>query len=177
MNAREIVWEMLTEVNERGALSHEAFAAAMAEHDPEGADRALVTQLFNGTLERQLTIDAVLAKQTGRAVNKIKPKIRNLLRMSVYQMLFLQRVPAAVACNEAVTLAKKRGLAGLSGFVNGTLRGLDRAITAQGGQQEFLQAAAQGMEETERLGFLYSAPTWMIPNRIILPSRTIISRP
>ena len=136
MNARELVWDMLAEVNERGALSHEVHASAMAEHDPQGAERALVTQLFNGTLERQLTIDTVLARQTGREIGKIKPKIRNLLRMSVYQMLFLQRVPAAVACNEAVSLAKKRGLAGLSGFVNGTLRGLDRAITAQGGQQE-----------------------------------------
>ncbi len=162
MNARELVWDMLAEVNERCALSHEVHASAMAEHDPQGAERALVTQLFNGTLERQLTIDTVLARQTGREIGKIKPKIRNLLRMSVYQMLFLQRVPAAVACNEAVSLAKKRGLAGLSGFVNGTLRGLDRAITAQGGQQEYLKAAAQGMEETERLEFLYSAPKWMI---------------
>ena len=162
MNARELVWDMLTEVNERSALSHEVFTAAMAKHDPEGAERALATQLFNGTLERQLTIDAVLEKQTGRTVGKIKPKIRNLLRMSAYQMLFLQRVPAAVACSEAVTLAKKRGLAGLSGFVNGTLRGLDRVVKAHGGQQEYLQEVSRGMEETERLGFLYSAPAWMI---------------
>ena len=161
MNARELVWDMLTEVNERGALSHEAFAEAMAKHRPEGAERALAAQLFNGTLERQLTIDTVLERQTGRRITAIKPKIRNLLRMSVYQMLFLQRVPAAVACNEAVTLAKKRGLAGLSGFVNGTLRGLDRAITAEGGQQEFLRAVAGTMKENERPGFLYSVPGWI----------------
>ncbi|MBP5354407.1 MAG: 16S rRNA (cytosine(967)-C(5))-methyltransferase RsmB [Lachnospiraceae bacterium] len=162
MNARELVWDLLTDVNERGALSHEAYAEAMAKADPEGAERALVTRLFNGTLERQSTIDAVIERQTGRPVSKLKPKIRNLLRMSVYQMLFLQRVPAAAACNEAVSLAKKHGLAGLSGFVNGTLRGLDRAITGAGGQQEFLQAMAEPMEETERLCFLYSVPEWIV---------------
>lgn len=162
MNARELVWEMLTEVNERGALSHEAFAAALAKHGPEGAERALAAQLFNGTLERQLTIDTVLERQTGRAITGIKPKIRNLLRVSVYQMLFLQRVPAAVACNEAVSLAKKRGLAGLAGFVNGTLRGLDRAVTGSGGQQEYLRALAESMEGTRRLSFLYSVPEWIL---------------
>ena len=162
MTAREIVWNLLTEVNEQGVLSHVALSEAMAANRPEGAERALVTQLFHGTLERQMTIDTVLMRQTGRPVSKIKTKIRNLLRMSVYQMLFLQRIPAAAACNEAVTLAKKHGLAGLAGFVNGTLRGLDRAITASGGQREFLLSVADAMPETERLSFLYSMPEWIV---------------
>ena len=162
MTAREIVWNLLTEVNERDALSHVALAEAMAANRPEGPERALVTQLFHGTLERQMTIDTVLARQTGRPVTKIKTKIRNLLRMSVYQMLFLQRIPVAAACNEAVALAKKHGLAGLAGFVNGTLRGLDRAITAGGGQREFLLSIADTMPEMERLSFLYSVPEWIV---------------
>ena len=162
MNARELTWNLLTEVNERGALSHEAFAEAMERYAPSGADRALVTRLFNGALERQETIDRVIERQTGRPVGKVKTKIRNLLRMSVYQMLFLQRVPAAAACNEAVSLAKKHGLAGLAGFVNGTLRGLDREISASGGQEGYLKVAAAAMGETERLCFLYSMPEWIV---------------
>lgn len=161
MNARELVWTMLSEINDRDVLSHVALAEAFARNPPEGAERALATRLLHGTLERQMTIDAVLERQTGRPVTKIKPKIRNLLRMSVYQMLYLQRVPAAVACNEAVSLAKKRGLAGLAGFVNGTLRGLDRAVTAAGGQRGYLLEVAETLPESERLGFLYSVPGWI----------------
>ena len=56
----------------------------------------------------------------------MKPFIRTLLRMSVYQIYYMDRVPDSAACNEAVRLAKKRGFSGLSGFVNGVLRSVAR---------------------------------------------------
>lgn len=57
---------------------------------------------------------------------KMKPVIREILRMSVYQILYMERVPDSAVCNEAVKLAKKRKFQGLSGFVNGVLRTVSR---------------------------------------------------
>ncbi len=167
MTARELVWDMLIQVNEKDELSHHALNAALSECDRMEAplseqERAFATRLFHGTLERQITIDWVIERQAKRAITKIKPKIRNLLRLSVYQLLYMQKIPGAAACNEAVELAKKHKLNGLAGFVNGVLRGLEREITACGGQTEFLRAMSSDMTETERLCFLYSMPVWLV---------------
>lgn len=71
----------------------------------------------------------------------MKPAVRTILRMSVYQILYLDRVPDSAVCNEAVKLAKKRRLEGLSGFVNGVLRTIARekdSITFSGAEEKYL---------------------------------------
>lgn len=162
MTGRELAFRMLIQVNEQEELSHHVLNKALQEHELSDVERGFATRLFHGTLERQLTIDWILEHQAKRPMCKVKPKIRNLLRISAYQLLFLQQVPASAVCNEAVKLAKKCGLAGLSGFVNGVLRGLSREIVQAGGQEAFLHAFAQEMTETERLCFLYSMPVWLV---------------
>ena len=162
MTAREIAWNILAAVNEHGELSHLAMAESLAGSGLSEKDRAFATRLVHGTLERMQTIDVILQRQSGRPVTKIKPAIRNLLRMSVYQLLYLERVPASAVCNEAVTLAKKRGMAGLAGFVNGVLRGIAREIEACGGQNGYPERAAEGLSEDARLCFLYSMPEWIV---------------
>ena len=61
-------------------------------------------------------------------MKKIKPLIKNLLEMSVYQLLYMDSVPVSAVCNEAVKLAEKRGFKTLKGYVNGVLRNIARAI-------------------------------------------------
>lgn len=56
----------------------------------------------------------------------MKPVIRRIVRMGVYQIIYMDNVPDSAACNEAVKLAVKRGFAGLKGFVNGVLRNISR---------------------------------------------------
>ncbi len=162
MTARELAWKMLIQVNEQDGLSHHVMNKAFSEHALPEVERAFATRLFHGTLERQLTIDWILEHQAHRPMCKVKPKIRNLLRVSAYQLLFMDQVPPSAVCNEAVKLIKQGSLSGLSGFVNGVLRGLSREIEQAGGREQYQKAFAEDMTETERLCFWYSMPVWLV---------------
>lgn len=157
MNAREFALKLLRQINEEQVLSHEALAA-LEQSGLEPRDRALVNRLVHGTLERQWTIDRILEKKTGKSVTKLKPGIRNILRMGVYQLLFLTQIPDSAVCNESVKLAKKSGYAGLSGFVNGVLRGIARDAETAGSKELCLAGYAKGYNEEERFCFQYSVP-------------------
>ena len=89
-------------------------------------DKAFIKRVFEGTLEREITIDHVINTYSKVPAAKMKPLIRCLVRMSIYQILYMDRVPDSAAINEAVKLAKKRKFASLSGFVNGVLRTVSR---------------------------------------------------
>ena len=73
-----------------------------------------------------LQMDAVINRYSKTKTNKMKPLIRSILRMSVYQLLYMDRVPDSAVCNEAVKLAVKHRFQGLKGFVNGVLRTISR---------------------------------------------------
>lgn len=147
-STREIVLDILLEVLEEGQLSHLVLKQALEKYQYlEKQDRAFITRLTEGTLEYLIRIDAVIGRFSKVPVKKMKPVIREILRMSVYQILFMERVPDSAACNEAVKLAKKRRFQGLTGFVNGVLRNVAR--------------------EKEKLVFeepseKYSIPAWML---------------
>ena len=126
-NSREIVLDILMEILEKGNLSHLVLKQALEKYQYlEKQDRAFITRITEGTLEYLIQIDAVINRYSKVKVNKMKPVIRTLLRMSVYQILYMERVPDSAVCNEAVKLAKKRNFQGLTGFVNGVLRNISR---------------------------------------------------
>jgi len=105
-NSREIVLDVLLEILERGNLSHLVLKQALGKYQYlEKQDRAFITRLTEGTLEYLIQLDAVLDQFSKVKVKKMKPVVRTILRMSVYQLLYMERVPV---CNEAVNLAKKR---------------------------------------------------------------------
>lgn len=126
-NSREIVLDILLEIQEKGSLSHQVLNQALEKYRYlEKQDRAFITRAVEGTLEYELQIDHVIDRFSKVRVEKMKPLIRALLRMSVYQILYMERVPDSAVCNEAVKLAKKRKFQGLAGFVNGVLRSVSR---------------------------------------------------
>lgn len=123
VNVREMVVEMLLEVVRMGTHSHILLKQVTDKYNYiNEADKAWIKRVFEGTLEREITLDYVLNKYSNTPVNKMKPYIRCLMRMSVYQLLYMDRVPDSAAINEAVKLAKKHKFVNLSGFVNGVLR-------------------------------------------------------
>ena len=127
VNERALVLEMLLAVNEEGQYSHLVLRDVLDKYQYLGKqERAFLTRLMEGTLERQLTLDYVIDQFSKTRVKKMKPLIRNLMRMSVYQIMYMDSVPDSAVCNEAVKLARKRGFSGLSGFVNGVLRSVAR---------------------------------------------------
>lgn len=126
-NSREIVLDVLLEILEKGNLSHLVLKQALLKYQYlEKQDRAFITRLTEGTLEYLIQLDAVLDQFSKVKVKKMKPVIRTILRMSVYQLLYMERVPDSAVCNEAVKLAKKRKFQELSGFINGVLRAIAR---------------------------------------------------
>ena len=158
-NEREITADMLVEL-ENGGQSNRILEEHLAAllYLPKHA-RAFISRVFLGTTERQITIDAVLASFSKTPVRKMKPLVRAILRMSVYQILYLDRVPDSAVTNEAVKLMRKRGLAGLSGFVNGVLRSVCRK-KAEGGMESLLPDPAD--DGTRALSIRYSMPEWLV---------------
>jgi 16S rRNA (cytosine967-C5)-methyltransferase len=108
-----------------------------------------------GTIERTVELDYILDIYSGVKVKKMKPLIRNLLRMSVYQIRHMDSVPDSAVCNEAVKLAKKRGFSKLSGFVNGVLRSIVR-------EPERIVFPDRKKDITAALSVEYSMPEWII---------------
>lgn len=129
-NGREIVLDMLLKVIEEGKLSSNVLSHTLAGFlKLDKKERAFISRLFTGTLERFITLDYIIDKFSSLPAGRMKPVIRNILRLSVYQIKYMEQVPVSAVCNEAVKLAKKRGYAGLSGFVNAVLRNIARNLT------------------------------------------------
>lgn len=127
MENRGIVLDILAEVLDKGCFVHLVLNQALQKYQYlDKSDRAFITRVTEGTLEYLLQIDYIINKYSKTKTDKMKPLIRNLLRMSVYQILYMDRVPDSAACNEAVKLAVKRRFTGLKGFVNGVLRTISR---------------------------------------------------
>lgn len=126
-DGRELVLDILMEVLEKGAYSHVVLRQALNKYQYlEKPERAFISRVTEGTLEYLIQIDYILNEYSKVKVNKMKPLIRNLMRMSVYQILYMDRIPDSAVCNEAVKLAVKRKFQGLKGFVNGVLRAIAR---------------------------------------------------
>ena len=123
MNIRELVLDTLLTLEREGDYSHRLVKSVLDKYDYlEARDKAFIKRLTEGTLERRLELDYYLDFYSSLPVRKMKPLIRCLLRMSVYQMLYMESVPDSAACNESCRLAAKRGFGSLKGFVNGVLR-------------------------------------------------------
>ena len=126
-NLREISADTLLEILERGQFSHIYLKLVLDKYAYlEKNERAFITRLVNGTVERKLELDYIINSYSKTKTNKMKPMIRTMLRMGVFEIYYMDGVPDSATCNEYVKLAKKRGFSGLSGFVNGVLRSVAR---------------------------------------------------
>ncbi|HUC93409.1 MAG TPA: 16S rRNA (cytosine(967)-C(5))-methyltransferase RsmB [Paenibacillus sp.] len=124
--AREVALDALVRIEREGAYSNLELNRALREAELSRADAGLATELVYGTVQRRRTLDYWLERFVAKGLARLQPWVLALLRMSVYQLVYLDRVPAHAAVNEAVTIAKRRGHAGISGMVNGVLRNVDR---------------------------------------------------
>ncbi len=137
---RNIVLDMLVETLEDGAFSHLVLNHTLEDHPLSLQDKAFLERLFHGVLEQVIYLDWIISSYSSVKLKKIKPVIRNILRMSLYQILFMDSVPDHAAVNEAAKLAKKRGYAGLVPFVNGVLRAFLRGGVKPGMPQNVKHA-------------------------------------
>ncbi|MDG5470240.1 16S rRNA (cytosine(967)-C(5))-methyltransferase RsmB [Jeotgalibacillus sp. ET6] len=147
--AREAALEILEQIDKNQSYSNLLLNHAIKKFSIKGPDTGLLTELTYGTLQRKLTLDYFLAPFVKK---KIENWVRNLLRLSLYQMLYLDRVPERAAIHEAVEIAKKRGHKGVAGLVNGILRSI---------QREGAPSLNKIKDPIERLSIETSHPYWL----------------
>lgn len=156
MNIREVVLDILLELSSQNEYSNILISSALEKYnDLDGRKKAFIKRVSAGTLERRIQIDYVINQFSTVPVNKMKPLIRELIRMSCYQILFMENIPDAAVCNEAVKLAKKRKFQSLQGYVNGVLRAIVR------GKERIIYPDRQTAYH-DYLSVCYSMPLWLV---------------
>ena len=109
VNLRNLALDVIVSVMDKGAYSDKAIHAALEKHPGlEKRDRAFFTRLCQGTIEYAVSSDYIINLFSKTKVKKMKPVIREILRMGVYQIMHMDSVPDSAVCNEAVKLANKR---------------------------------------------------------------------
>ena len=156
MTPRAIAMHTLLQVARRASFPDVLLDIYLKEHpDLDPRDRALVTELVYGVLRWQGRLDWIIDQQAKTRPDKIALPVRVILRLATYQLLFLDRIPAAAAVNEAVKLAKTSQPPHVVRFVNGILRAISR-------KSEILQKAQLEGSSENRLSVLYSYPAWLV---------------
>ena len=155
VNTRELILGILLEVNKEGQYSHLVIRSTLEKYQYlEKQERAFISRVCEGTLEYKIRLDYILNQFSTVPAEKMKPVIRELLRSSVYQILYMDSVPDSAVCNEAVKLARKKGFYNLTGFVNGVLRKIAR---------EYGSIRFPGKDQPEEyLSVIYSMPKWVV---------------
>lgn len=127
-STRELAYEALLAVDRDGMQSHLVIRDMLQKlrSGEEMRERAFFLRLTEGTIEYRLQLDHVINRYSKTKTQKMRPGIREILRMAVYQILYMDSVPDRAAVNEAVNLAVHKGFGGLRGFVNGVLRTIAR---------------------------------------------------
>lgn len=152
INLRNKVLNMLLEIDDK-KQSHIVLKETLDSlKHLEKNQRAFVTRLFRGTIERQIELDYIIDAFSKTPTGKMKKVIKYILRMSVYQLKYMDSVPVSAVCNEAVKLTAKRKFNGLKGFVNGVLRNIANNINS----------VEYPKNEMEMLSVKYSVPQWII---------------
>ncbi len=153
MNAREICLNILIDINLKGAYSNFAINKYL-NNRVDIRDENFIREIVYGVIENRLYLDIIISKLSKIKIKKIQPAILEILRMGVYQIAFMDKIPDRAAVNEAVTLSKKYGHKGVSGFVNGILRNFSRN-----------KEEAMKVKEEDPINYLsikYSHPKWLI---------------
>jgi 16S rRNA (cytosine967-C5)-methyltransferase len=150
--ARALATRVLERVEAEGAFADLALDAELSRRALPTRDVALATELVYGTLRWQRYLDWILAPHSRRRLPTLDPRVRVLLRLTAYQIAFLQRVPAFAAVSDAVTLA--RGAPGVAEYVNAVLRAFSRRGVAE-------REPPPPRDPLDALATRCSFPTWL----------------
>ncbi|MEB3264278.1 MAG: 16S rRNA (cytosine(967)-C(5))-methyltransferase [Synechococcus sp.] len=158
---RQVAWRVLQAVA-AGAYADVALERDLARHPLQGADRGLATELAYGSIRQRRLLDAWIDRLGKVPAQRQPPKLRWLLHLGLYQLLFCRRIPASAAVSTTVELAKRGQLARLAPVVNGQLRAL---LRSRGTDALEAQEPWQGLElpadPAARWGLRHSLPDWI----------------
>ena len=150
--ARKTAFEILFEIEKEGAYSNLTINRFLEKNKLENP--AFVRELVYGVLENKILLDFYLDQLIPSGIKKVKKKEASLLRMGLYQMIFMDSVPDYAAVNESVVIAKKL-CRGREGFINGVLRGFMK-------KRDQISMPDKDKDVKKHLSIKYSFPIWLI---------------
>jgi 16S rRNA (cytosine967-C5)-methyltransferase len=154
ISARQSAFNALRTVH-KGAFADVALDRVLTRHSFSNADRRLLTELVYGCVRRMRSLDTLIDQLGRKPALSQPPDVRTILHLGLYQLRYLEQIPPSAAVNTTVELLKQNRMGGLSGFVNGLLRQYVRLRETQ-------DPLTLPTEPVERLGVLYSYPSWII---------------
>lgn len=153
--SRELALKILYKIDKEQAYSNIVLNEVIKQNRKKLNDKdiGLISEIVYGVTTWRLTLDEIVKKYSKIKLKKISPWILNILRMGVYQIVFLDKIPKSAAVNESVNLSKKYGHSSSSNFVNAILRKIEKID-----YEEFFQIK----DDVERISKINSVPEWMI---------------
>lgn len=153
--ARELALKTLYKIDKEKAYSNIALDEMLNQNrkDLTPKDIGLISEIVYGVTTWKLTLDEIIKKYSNIKLKKISPWILNILRMSIYQIIFLDKIPKSAAVNEGVTLSKRYGHKSSSGFTNAILRKVTKEDYCDLGKIK---------DNIERISKTTSMPEWII---------------
>ncbi len=157
INTRELILGILLETGrEPNRYSHVILREVLEKYQYlDQQERAFIKRVTEGTIENQILLDYMIDQFSKTKTTKMKPVILCILRMSVYQLFYMDSVPSSAVCNEAVKLAERKHFHQLKGFVNGVLRNIDR-------NREQITYPDAKRSPIQYLSVRYSVPEWIV---------------
>lgn len=150
---REICLKLLVSTEKNSSYSNIALDKTLSKYTAlKDVDRRFITALYYGVIERKITLDAVIKKYSSRPADKMSDAVRGVLRMGIYQLLYMDSVPDGAAVNESVLLTKSNKNPSVGGFVNALLR----AFIRDG------KKLPEYKDRIQNLSAAYSCPEWII---------------
>ena len=152
-NSRKIVVDLLEQVLNEGAYSNIVLGSKLNKTDLNDKDKSLVTEILYGTLKYKYSIDKILNYYLKDGFDQVEPLVINILRISIYQIKYLDKIPEFAVVNEAVELAKNHVSIGASKLINGVLRNYLRGKDIN---------YCITINKIETLCYKYSFAKWMV---------------
>ncbi|MGN1002291.1 MAG: 16S rRNA (cytosine(967)-C(5))-methyltransferase RsmB [Oscillospiraceae bacterium] len=159
-NARLAALNALEKCRRAGAWSDAVLGSVMENEGLDGRDKALASALCYGVMQNRSFLDYYIDQYATVKTARMEPKVRDILRLSAYQLLLMDRIPASAAVNEGVKLCRSLGYARAAGLVNAVLR----RLAENAGSLPAIRAAT----ETQRLSIQYSHPLWLVEDFVDL---------
>ncbi len=154
MNVREIVFSSLYKCEKNQSYPNIEIDSVIERYGLKGNDRSFYTALVYGVIEKKITLDYIISKFSSRDISKIDKEVLVILRLGVYQILFMNSVPDFASCNECVELCRKNNKKSASGFVNALLRETIR-------KKDSIVYPDKDRETVKYLSVVYSYPQWL----------------
>lgn len=150
-SARKVCLSLLLKMDRDMSYSNILLNDALASSDLTLQNKRFASSLFYGVLERKLTLDYIISKYSQKPIDKLHNEVKQILRMGIYQLLYMNSVPDSAAVNESCNLAKERHMISASGFINAVLRSFIRSGLM----------IPKSDNDIENISIEYSCPTWL----------------